>query len=100
MSCTSGCSFPGTHETYGACLRAKTVKVAYCDSVNGRDATRQKKWQGEIDAYRSATAQGMDPDGSTMPKIRAAEKWSQQNGVAYSPAQAQTTRLEKVFGKS
>lgn len=50
----------------------------------GLDLTfQQKTWDSELSAYRSARAQGVQPDGTTMPKIRAAMEKSDASGVAY-----------------
>lgn len=38
MSCATSCKTKD-HNSYGACMRSKSVRVAYCDSANNRDAT-------------------------------------------------------------
>jgi hypothetical protein len=45
--------------------------------------SEQKAWDSELSAYRSARRQGVQPDGTTMPKIRAAMEKSDASGVAY-----------------
>lgn len=71
------------HVTYGACLRAKNIRVAYCQSASGRDFTTQKKWDAELAAYRSARSEGIQPDGTRMKDINKARVISDQTGSAY-----------------
>jgi hypothetical protein len=42
-----------------------------------------KKWNNELKAYRDARAQGIQPDGTSMSKIRKAVEASNKAGVAY-----------------
>jgi hypothetical protein len=73
----------GPHPTFGACMRYKSLKVGYCRSAAGWDATREKKWDAELDAYRAARAEGIQPDGTTMNKINNAKQISDETGMAY-----------------
>lgn len=57
MACTSGCPTQD-HSSYGECLRSKGARVA---GVNGQDRTAQKKWDSELDAYRAARMEGLQP---------------------------------------
>ena len=82
MSCSSGCPTQD-HESYGECLRAKSTRVAYCNSATGNDLTRQKKWDAELQAYRDARAEGIQPAGTSMRKIDQAKKISDRTGHAY-----------------
>jgi hypothetical protein len=43
-----------------------------------------RKWEGELQAYRDARKQGIQPAGTTMEKIVAAEKASENLGRAYN----------------
>lgn len=82
MSCTSSC-LTQDHATWGECMRAKNLRVAYCQSVNGLDKTRQNKWDAELDLFRSAAAQGVLPDTTKTRDIRHALDVSDQTGTAY-----------------
>ena len=42
-----------------------------------------KKWDKELQAYRNARAQGIQPDGTSMKQIEKAVKISNQTGKAY-----------------
>lgn len=99
-NCTSGCSNPGAHETYGECLRSKSLRIAYTNSVNGQDATRQKRWDAELGRYRSAVAQGMDPEGTTTGHVRMAEHWSQRNGIPYTPDNVRAVKTNDLLDKA
>lgn len=74
----------GCHETYGAHLRAKNIRVGYCKSSIGHDATRQKRWDAELDLYASAKRQGVQPEGTATHQVRKALDWSEQAGVAFN----------------
>jgi len=45
--------------------------------------TTQKKWNSELEAYRSARAQGIQPNGTRIGQIEAAHKASEKLGAAY-----------------
>jgi hypothetical protein len=81
--CRTGCTEPGAHNSYGACLRAASVRVAYCNSANGFDATKQKRWDAELASYRSARAEGIEPAGTSQKKIDQARAISDITGRAF-----------------
>ena len=54
--------------------------------MNSGDAKRDipdKKWNSELQAYRDARAQGMQPAGTTMRHIQEAHRASEVLGKAY-----------------
>lgn len=71
MNCTSGCPTKD-HDSYGACLRAKGVRVAWADSANNRDYATEKRFAKTNEAYREARAAGLQPKGVDMTSIRRA----------------------------
>lgn len=79
--CRTGCPTQD-HASWGACARAAHLRVAYC-GVGGGDATEQKKWDRELDLYRAARAQGVQPDGTKTTQIVRALKASDAAGAAY-----------------
>lgn len=85
MACRTGCPTQGC-ESYAACLRGSGIKVAYCNSANGLDATREKRWRSELQGYRDAKAQGIQPDGTTRQAIDKANRISDLTGRAYGSA--------------
>lgn len=82
MACTSGCQ-TRDHQSYAECLRSKAPKVAYCNSAGGYDLTTQKRWDRDLDAYRSARAEGMQPAGTAKHHVEAAKAISDATGSAY-----------------
>jgi hypothetical protein len=54
--------------------------------MNTGDATRDipdKKWNSELQAYRDARAQGIQPAGTTMRHVQEAHRASEVLGKAY-----------------
>lgn len=82
MACTTGCA-SRDHASYGDCLRAKSVKVAYTNSAAGKDATRQKKWDREVDRSRDLMAQGILPRNTFGPALDEAERESDTTGKPF-----------------
>lgn len=75
--CSSGCKTKD-HENFGECLRSKTVSCH-----NGESRASGKRWDGELDAYRTAVKQGIEPDGTTKEKVEYATILSNEVGAAY-----------------
>lgn len=82
MACRSGC-VTKDHASYGECLRSAGVKVAYTNSAKGFDATKQKKWDRELDLYREARSAGVQPAGTKTSQIRKAMEISEKAGSAF-----------------
>lgn len=83
MACRTGC-ITRDHESYAACLRSAAVRVAYANSANGMDLTAQKRWDSELDAYRAARAEGLQPASTKRKDIDAAKAVSDKTGKAFS----------------
>jgi hypothetical protein len=79
MACSTGCQ-TRDHSSYGECLRSKSTRVAYCNTVNGWDATKQKNWDRELANYRQAVKDGMNPATCTQAAIDAA--YAKADGAA------------------
>lgn len=77
------CSCGAGHETFGACLRAKNFRVAYCQSSRGLDATGEKQKERELESYRAARRQGVQPASTFTKDIRRAMEISERTGRAY-----------------
>jgi hypothetical protein len=50
------------------------MRVAYTNSANGWDATKQKRWDGELARYRDLRAAGIEPPGTTHRDMDLAER--------------------------
>ena len=58
--------------------------------------TTQKKWNSELDAYRSARAQGIQPNSTKRKDIEAAHNASERLGSAYDGStMVQARKLDK-----
>lgn len=85
MACTTGCPTK-TCPSYAACLRGKATKVAYCNSAGGMDFTAQKAHDSELQAYRDAKKEGLQPEGTKRVHIDAARAIADKTGTAYNAA--------------
>lgn len=91
--CRSGCPTQD-HASWGACARAANLKVAYC-GIGGGDATVQKRWDSELDLYRQARKQGVQPDGTKTTQIMSALKASDAAGAAYGRDFSKATPMKE-----
>lgn len=77
MSCTSTCQ-TRDHESYGACLRAKNVRVADVGYTH-----LNKKATKELDSYAKARKEGIQPKSTRSKDIERAVRISDKTGTAY-----------------
>lgn len=63
-------------------MRSKNLNL----NPNLSNTGASKAWDAELDAYRNARRQGIQPAGTTMQKIREADEISQRTGVAFKGA--------------
>lgn len=77
------CSCGGGCVTFGECIRRKGLRIGYCRTASGYDKTRQDKWDAELDAYRAARREGIQPNGTTMKAVNEAKRISDETGTAY-----------------
>ena len=82
MACRSGCKTKD-HESYSACLREGAPRVLYSNSAKNFDMTREKKWNAELDAYRGAVAEGIQPATTKMRDIQEAKRISDKTGQPF-----------------
>ena len=52
--------------------------------ASSQKAMSNKKWDGELNAYRAATAQGIQPEGTSMAAVQRAVNASEALGTAYN----------------
>ena len=62
--------------------KVSTLQMSPGDAASNK-LVSQKKWDAELNAYAKARAQGIQPDGTSMRKIEAAVKASDNMGKAY-----------------
>lgn len=82
MACTTGCPTQSC-ESYGACLKGKSARVAYCNSATGQDYSAQKRHDNELSAYKDARAEGIQPSGTKLHQIENAKRISDATGTAF-----------------
>lgn len=82
MTCSNGCPTQD-HGSYGECMRSKRQMVGFARSAYGADKTRDKLHERELTLYRELRAQGIQPDGTGMAKLKFAERMSAETGMAY-----------------
>jgi len=82
MSCREGCKTKD-HESYAACLRSASVTVSAMNTTTPmNDAFNQTK--KDLSAYQTARLNGIQPEGTSTEKVRAAEQASRLLGRAYN----------------
>jgi hypothetical protein len=77
-ACSAACQTKD-HKTWGECIRSKGISIG----PNLMGATENKRGERELQAYRDAKSQGINPDGTTMAKVEEAVRISNETGVAY-----------------
>jgi hypothetical protein len=78
VACSSACPTPGLHESYGACLRAKSLQVA--------DVTAHKYNQGQtkaLNAYVDARRAGLQPETVFKKDTDKAWRITEKTGVPF-----------------
>lgn len=75
-ACRSGCPTQ-EHTSYIECLRSAGLRVAYTNSANGWDYSKQQKWDRELSRYRDLRESGVEPEGTTHREMDKAEKVAQ-----------------------
>jgi hypothetical protein len=83
MACTTGCPTKDC-DSYAACLKGKSLRVAYCNSASGQDYTAQKKWDASLDKYRAARAEGIQPSSTRPDAVHRAVAISDKTGSAWT----------------
>jgi hypothetical protein len=77
------CTCGAGHSTFGACVRAKGIRIGYCQSAKGHDYSQQKAWDRELDLYRDARHQGIQPGGTSTIASQFAIEASNRTGEAF-----------------
>jgi len=81
-NCTSACQ-TRDHATWGECARGKGLRIGYANSANGSDLSTQKRWDADLDFYKSTRAQGIQPSGTDRAAVQRALDISDATGRAY-----------------
>lgn len=78
--------------------KAKGLQLNTGDA-NSQKQMSNKKWDGELDAYRAARAQGIQPAGTSMAHVRAAVEASDVMGRAFD-ADTEATTAQSITKES
>jgi hypothetical protein len=79
-NCRSGCR-EQNHDSYAECLQSANVRTAA--TINSNMSIAWDTTKKELAAYKTARANGIQPAGTSMQKIREAERASQALGRPY-----------------
>lgn len=79
--CRSGCR-EQNHSSYADCLQAANVTVN--SVINSPLQFAWEKTKTDVAAYRAARANGIQPEGTTVEKVREAERASKLLGRPYN----------------
>lgn len=82
MACSSSCRTQD-HPNYGACLRAKNLRVSNLTEASGVSASTQKRVDKELDQYEKARAEGIQPRTTRAADVKAALSISDKTGEAF-----------------
>jgi hypothetical protein len=81
-------------EAVEGCFGCKVLTLQMnTGDASSQKQTSNKKWEGELDAYRQARADGIQPAGTTMKKIQEARRASEAMGSAYDANTMPSTKL-------
>lgn len=81
MTCREGCRTKD-HASYADCLKDANPTVA--STINSSLQTMWDKTKTDLSAYRNARVNGIQPEGTTLAKVRAAESASRALGRPYN----------------
>lgn len=80
-NCRSGCR-TRDHKSFGECARSANLQFNGLESLGGsRD--KSKAWDKELQEYRDARAQGIQPSSTRTKDIRKAVEVSEKRGYAF-----------------
>ena len=74
--CRAGCPTQD-HKSYAECCRGLQLNAGALLTMG------QKSWNGELDSYRSAREEGIQPMGTQRAQIDMAKRVSDATGVAF-----------------
>lgn len=82
MACRTGCIIKDC-ESYAACLKTGAPRVLYANSAKGFDYSTEKAWNRDLDAYKQARSEGLQPASTKREAVEAARRISDATGTAF-----------------
>ena len=77
--------------------KVSTLELSTGDA-NAKKSMSDKKWNAELDAYKQARSEGIQPNGTSMKEIVAAKKASENLGRAYDGnTMPKATKINKTL---
>jgi hypothetical protein len=81
-------------EDVEGCFGCKVIGLQMSPGdASSQKMVSNKKWDGELEAYRAARADGIQPAGTSMKKIQEARRASDVMGKAFDAVRRQPRRL-------
>lgn len=77
-TCSSGCPTPGTHSSWGECIKAKSLQFSDVTA----HALNQQIYR-ESDDYARARADGLQPESFTASAVAEARRVTDATGVPF-----------------
>lgn len=59
-------------------MRDASIRVAYANSANGWDYSKEKSWEAENDRYSNMVRAGIEPEGVTHAQMDKTERKIEQ----------------------
>lgn len=81
--CRTGCR-ERNHRSYAECLRSAGVGV-------NLSVTPNNPWDKDVDRYKAARAEGIQPDGTSRRAVEEAVAFSDRFGTAYDGGDKEST---------
>ena len=78
MACSSGCPTPGSHKSYGECLRAKSLQ-----NMNVEAHEHNQSIYRQVDEYVDARREGMQPASVFKKDVDFAREVTKKTGVPF-----------------
>lgn len=90
MTCRSGCRSKD-HGSYAECLRA--ANISSNELMNNPKAHLYAKTKADLAAYQSARRNGIQPEGTTVEKVKAAQAATERLGRPYNAEKDPPARM-------
>lgn len=82
-NCRAGCRTKD-HATWGECAKSANLRVGWAPSIGGLTKADDRAHEAELNAYKSAREQGIQPESTRMESIQKAVALSDTMGKAYN----------------
>lgn len=91
-NCRSACR-EKNHMTFGECARGARLRIGWAASASGLDRSADRAFDRELDVYKSAIDEGIQPASTKPESVYEARRISEITGSAYNSETAPPTGL-------